>query len=55
MANLTGTAQSFPTDTSIVDTTKSVPLGTRAYGKTGDEDAARRLITEGNALLQRIK
>ncbi|WP_428503550.1 ABC transporter substrate-binding protein [Roseateles sp.] len=28
---------------------------TIAYGKTGDEDAARRLITEGNALLQRIK
>lgn len=35
MANLTGTTSSFHGDTSVVDTTAVVPVGTRAYGPAG--------------------
>lgn len=37
MANLTGPAQSFSGDTSIVDSSQQVALGTRAWDSSGNE------------------
>ena len=37
MANLTGTSQAFHADTSIVDTSQSATLGTRAWDSEGNE------------------
>lgn len=45
MANLTGLGSTFHSDTSVVDSSQQVPLGTRAFDSSGNEYVYLKGIT----------